>query len=150
MFSIEEFNMFKFCHSMIGFLQWGLDPSRSGRPHQFFGSYKPLQVCSIASFLRFRLKIVRAFCKRILMNCNGFVFLPLDNFSIGTWVVCSTVLGLLLWPLIEYTIHRWLFHLQPPDNSPLLITLHFGIHGLHHKVRVHYNVYYRGSLPIHS
>lgn len=57
-----------------------------------------------------------------------------DNFSLGTWVVCSTVLGLLLWPLIEYTIHRWLFHLQPPDNSPLLITLHFGIHGLHHKV----------------
>lgn len=61
-------------------------------------------------------------------------FSVIDNFSIGTWVICSTVLGLLLWPLIEYTIHRWLFHLQPPDNSPLLITLHFGIHGLHHKV----------------
>ncbi|KAL4121818.1 hypothetical protein QTP88_014255 [Uroleucon formosanum] len=57
-----------------------------------------------------------------------------DNFSIGTLVISSTILGLLLWPLIEYTIHRWLFHLQPPDNSPLLITLHFGIHGLHHKV----------------
>lgn len=66
-----------------------------------------------------------------------FVFcIFIDNLSIATWVVCSTVLGLLLWPLIEYTIHRWLFHLQPPDNSPLLITLHFGIHGLHHKVRV--------------
>ncbi|CAI6344967.1 unnamed protein product [Macrosiphum euphorbiae] len=57
-----------------------------------------------------------------------------DNFSIGILVISSTILGLLLWPLIEYTIHRWLFHLQPPDNSPLLITLHFGIHGLHHKV----------------
>lgn len=60
----------------------------------------------------------------------------LDDISVGSWVVCSTVLGLLLWPLIEYTIHRWLFHLQPPDNWPILITLHFGIHGLHHKVRV--------------
>ncbi|KAF0766678.1 fatty acid 2-hydroxylase [Aphis craccivora] len=58
------------------------------------------------------------------------------NFTIGILVISSTILGLLLWPLIEYTIHRWLFHLQPPDNSPLLITLHFGIHGLHHKVCV--------------
>ncbi|XP_050544092.1 fatty acid 2-hydroxylase [Daktulosphaira vitifoliae] len=61
-------------------------------------------------------------------------FSTYDYLSLGTCVVYSTVLGLLLWPLIEYTIHRWLFHLQPPDNSPLLITLHFGIHGLHHKV----------------
>ncbi|RZF42967.1 hypothetical protein LSTR_LSTR017098 [Laodelphax striatellus] len=41
--------------------------------------------------------------------------------------------GLLLWPLVEYSIHRWLFHACPPPTSPLLITLHFGIHGLHHK-----------------
>lgn len=49
--------------------------------------------------------------------------------------LCGCVLfGLFLWPLLEYSTHRWLFHLKPPDNSPLLISLHFGLHGLHHKV----------------
>lgn len=47
-----------------------------------------------------------------------------DDFSIETQVACSTVLGLLLWPLIEYTIHRWLFNMQPPDDWPTLIKVH--------------------------
>ncbi|XP_039299693.1 fatty acid 2-hydroxylase-like, partial [Nilaparvata lugens] len=41
--------------------------------------------------------------------------------------------GLCVWPLVEYSIHRWLFHACPPSASRLLITLHFGVHGLHHK-----------------
>ena len=44
------------------------------------------------------------------------------------------VAGLLCWTLAEYTLHRWLFHLAPPDDSPALITLHFLLHGQHHKV----------------
>lgn len=42
--------------------------------------------------------------------------------------------GLPLWSLVEYVLHRFLFHLEPKDNSPMLITFHFFLHGQHHKV----------------
>ncbi|XP_075227724.1 fatty acid 2-hydroxylase isoform X1 [Lycorma delicatula] len=60
-----------------------------------------------------------------------------DNYTIAFRVISmvfSFLFGLCLWPLVEYTIHRWLFHLKPPDDSPVLITIHFALHGLHHKV----------------
>lgn len=44
------------------------------------------------------------------------------------------VLGMLLWSLIEYLIHRFLFHMKPPGDSYYLIMLHFILHGQHHKV----------------
>ena len=44
------------------------------------------------------------------------------------------VLGMLLWSLLEYLLHRFLFHMKPPGNSYYLITLHFILHGQHHKV----------------
>ncbi|KAM6222723.1 fatty acid 2-hydroxylase [Rhynchocyon petersi] len=43
------------------------------------------------------------------------------------------VLGIVLWSLIEYLLHRFLFHMKPPSNSYYLITLHFIMHGQHHK-----------------
>lgn len=42
--------------------------------------------------------------------------------------------GVALWSILEYSLHRWVFHLKPPDWSPKLITMHFLLHGLHHKV----------------
>lgn len=44
------------------------------------------------------------------------------------------VLGMLLWSLMEYLIHRFLFHMKPPSDSHYLIMLHFVLHGQHHKV----------------
>lgn len=44
------------------------------------------------------------------------------------------MLGLLLWSLVEYLIHRFLFHMKPPNDSYYLIVLHFILHGQHHKV----------------
>ena len=44
------------------------------------------------------------------------------------------VVGCFIWSLIEYCLHRFLFHLLPPPNSPWRITFHFFIHGQHHKV----------------
>ncbi|KAI4482288.1 hypothetical protein M0804_008839 [Polistes exclamans] len=41
--------------------------------------------------------------------------------------------GVLLWTFEEYLLHRKLFHYRPPENSKILITLHFLLHGLHHK-----------------
>ncbi|KAF6077443.1 fatty acid 2-hydroxylase [Phyllostomus discolor] len=43
------------------------------------------------------------------------------------------VLGMLFWSLLEYLLHRFLFHMKPPGNSYYLITLHFILHGQHHK-----------------
>jgi 4-hydroxysphinganine ceramide fatty acyl 2-hydroxylase len=42
-------------------------------------------------------------------------------------------LGLFLWTLVEYIMHRFLFHLDKflPDNR-VALTLHFLLHGIHH------------------
>ena len=42
-------------------------------------------------------------------------------------------LGMLVWTLLEYFLHRFLFHIDDlmPDH-PYAITLHFLLHGVHH------------------
>jgi len=40
--------------------------------------------------------------------------------------------GIVLWTLVEYTLHRFVFHMNV-GNSPALSTFHFLIHGQHHK-----------------
>lgn len=39
----------------------------------------------------------------------------------------------MIWTLLEYVVHRKIFHFKPPTSSKLLITLHFLLHGIHHK-----------------
>ena len=41
--------------------------------------------------------------------------------------------GLFAWGFKEYAMHRFLFHKEPPANSPFFITFHFLFHGCHHK-----------------
>ena len=41
--------------------------------------------------------------------------------------------GLFAWGFKEYAMHRFLFHKEPPADSPFFITLHFLFHGCHHK-----------------
>ncbi|XP_035902662.1 dihydroceramide fatty acyl 2-hydroxylase FAH2 [Anopheles stephensi] len=43
------------------------------------------------------------------------------------------VIGAFAWTLLEYSLHRWVFHLDPKSNR-FLQTFHFLIHGQHHKV----------------
>ncbi|MGH0130771.1 UNVERIFIED_CONTAM: hypothetical protein FKN15_066300, partial [Acipenser sinensis] len=43
------------------------------------------------------------------------------------------LLGMFIWSLVEYLIHRFLFHMRPPASNYYLITLHFLLHGQHHK-----------------
>ncbi|VVT57698.1 uncharacterized protein SAPINGB_P005825 [Magnusiomyces paraingens] len=49
------------------------------------------------------------------------------------YVVPLYVCGLFLWTLIEYILHRFLFHIERwlPDH-PLAFTAHFLLHGVHH------------------
>lgn len=44
--------------------------------------------------------------------------------------------GIFIWSLIEYVLHRFLFHLinHVPADDPFWITIHFFLHGQHHKV----------------
>lgn len=42
-------------------------------------------------------------------------------------------IGVLMWTLTEYLIHRFVFHFHPPSKSRWLIRFHFLLHGQHHK-----------------
>jgi sterol desaturase/sphingolipid hydroxylase (fatty acid hydroxylase superfamily) len=45
-------------------------------------------------------------------------------------VFALVIFGLLIWTLVEYTMHRWVFHYQP--RSRWGKQLHFLFHGVHH------------------
>lgn len=53
-------------------------------------------------------------------------------FALGAWFTCFA-LGVVIWTILEYTLHRFLFHLDYylPD-AQWAITLHFLLHGVHH------------------
>lgn len=51
--------------------------------------------------------------------------------------------GVLLWTLIEYSLHRWVFHMEPSGDSKAMIYVHFAIHGLHHKVLINDEIDYK-------
>ena len=40
--------------------------------------------------------------------------------------------GLAFWTLLEYVLHRWVFHFKPSPNSELSQDVHYLIHGVHH------------------
>jgi sterol desaturase/sphingolipid hydroxylase (fatty acid hydroxylase superfamily) len=51
--------------------------------------------------------------------------------SIGTWSSISVfAVGVLVWTLVEYAIHRWAFHIDP--TTELGKRVHFLVHGIHH------------------
>ena len=56
--------------------------------------------------------------------------------NLSTFVMFAVmfILGIPLWTFVEYILHRYIFHLEPKGDSPIWITLHFFIHGQHHKV----------------
>lgn len=47
-------------------------------------------------------------------------------------LVAAYLGGLLFWTLLEYTLHRWVFHFTPPESSELLQDISFLTHGVHH------------------
>ena len=57
------------------------------------------------------------------------------------------IIGVCTWTFVEYILHRFLFHLNPPGDSKFWITLHFFLHGQHHKVCL--NLVYLTCLLIH-
>ena len=53
-------------------------------------------------------------------------------------VVVFFVFGVLIWTLLEYVVHRYVFHYEPKSRAGK--TLHFIIHGVHHDVVFRDNV----------
>ncbi|KAI1506193.1 hypothetical protein F5X99DRAFT_126503 [Biscogniauxia marginata] len=60
-------------------------------------------------------------------------YLASEGFDSSTTLAASFLTGLFLWTIIEYILHRFLFHLDYylPDNR-VGISLHFLLHGVHH------------------
>uniref|UniRef100_A0A914XV96 Cytochrome b5 heme-binding domain-containing protein n=1 Tax=Panagrolaimus superbus TaxID=310955 RepID=A0A914XV96_9BILA len=57
-------------------------------------------------------------------------------FGLTKAVATSSILftlGTLTWTLLEYSLHRGVFHWKPNPKSYNQITFHFALHGLHHK-----------------
>jgi hypothetical protein len=75
------------------------------------------------------MNMIKTFHMNVISLINYFK----GGFSAST-ALFGLVLGVFIWTALEYTLHRWLFHMEPPSKSPRLITLHFLMHGLHHKV----------------
>lgn len=68
----------------------------------------------------------------LLEGYNLFI----NNFgpSVGFFFTFSFFMfGILFWTLMEYSLHRFIFHWHPDPNSKQQLTLHFLLHGLHHK-----------------
>lgn len=42
--------------------------------------------------------------------------------------------GIAFWSILEYSLHRWVFHLNAENGGVFICTFHFLLHGLHHKV----------------
>jgi len=55
------------------------------------------------------------------------------NQGIGWWnVLISFAIGLLIWPLVEYLLHRFVFHFSPKNPSERMKRVLFLMHGVHH------------------
>ncbi len=64
-----------------------------------------------------------------LMGYMLYVSVAQRALSLGVAAVLFAA-GIVIWSLVEYTMHRWIFHYEP--RSKLGKHLHFMLHGVHH------------------
>lgn len=69
----------------------------------------------------------------IWLPCNFAIFYIGFMGQDALTAISLWVMGLFVWTLVEYCLHRFLFHLDYylPDH-PVFLTLHFLLHGVHH------------------
>jgi 4-hydroxysphinganine ceramide fatty acyl 2-hydroxylase len=94
---------------------------------------------STASVRMFKNEFVE-FCSKVHPAVPLVIYLPFVAVMlyVARWhnqlpvltIVGLFVLGMLLWTLFEYVVHRFVFHYEP--KSRLGKRLHFIIHGVHH------------------
>ncbi|KRZ91725.1 Fatty acid 2-hydroxylase [Trichinella sp. T8] len=66
-------------------------------------------------------------------GCQQFLLSGISSLSTTVLFLIMFFAGFTLWTFMEYIIHRFGFHWKPSANSERMITLHFLMHGLHHK-----------------
>lgn len=68
---------------------------------------------------------------------HSAAYTPISLFSIPLSAFAKTgicfLIGNIIWKILEYTMHRFLFHIDAwlPDR-PFFLMLHFLLHGIHH------------------
>ena len=87
----------------------------------------------------FKSDLFEAFSK-VHFTVPLFIFLPVIFFFLysSIWVhelrvlsiISLIIIGLFIWSLTEYTLHRFIFHFEP--KSGLGQKIHFIFHGVHH------------------
>jgi 4-hydroxysphinganine ceramide fatty acyl 2-hydroxylase len=67
-----------------------------------------------------------------LVGLNAGLGVGITNAALAKTAICF-LLGNLIWTIIEYGMHRFLFHIDEllPDR-PFFLMLHFLLHGIHH------------------
>jgi sterol desaturase/sphingolipid hydroxylase (fatty acid hydroxylase superfamily) len=101
-----------------------IDTSRDAKPIRLFQS----------DFLEFFTHIspvtVVAFWLPIAFLLIVYAVLKAPGSAFPTYISLGFLLGLFLWTLAEYTLHRFLFHHKP--TSPRQERIFFLFHGIHH------------------
>ncbi|XP_032688426.1 fatty acid 2-hydroxylase [Odontomachus brunneus] len=116
--------------SLMGHRYWEWVNLPVNRPIRFFQS----DILEILSITPWYLVPVVWVPLAIYFFYTGCVLNISTNLVVSSQkILLSFTLGILIWTLMEYFVHRKIFHLKPPHNSRLLITLHFLFHGNHHK-----------------
>ncbi|XP_010776812.1 fatty acid 2-hydroxylase [Notothenia coriiceps] len=86
---------------------------------------------SLTPWIEMQLRFILKVCINLSPLCVCF-----PDFSIPIHKYLFPLLflmGWFLWSFIEYCIHRFVFHMRPPAHNYYLITIHFLLHGQHHK-----------------
>jgi sterol desaturase/sphingolipid hydroxylase (fatty acid hydroxylase superfamily) len=65
--------------------------------------------------------------------CAYFLSRPLADQTLdAVSFAVAIVVGLILWTLAEYVLHRFVFHFQPRNPGPMVERVVFLFHGVHH------------------
>lgn len=85
-------------------------------------------------------------CKEIVLitTITLFILFRLSYLQSNLTVFLHLVVGIIVWSLVEYTLHRFVFHMNV-KKRPVMATFHFLLHGLHHKVN---NIFYLLFFPM--
>ncbi|XP_037945116.1 dihydroceramide fatty acyl 2-hydroxylase FAH2 [Teleopsis dalmanni] len=102
------------------------------RPLRLFGPWY-LEMCTKTPWW-----VVPTFWIPVIVKCilNEFLdAMNAANIEKLIYLIGYFIVGILFWTLLEYALHRWVFHMKINSNTNIwLCTFHFMIHGLHHKV----------------
>lgn len=111
---------------------WYVIPMFWGPITMFLGYLSLLQFSNSAITSRDLFAALASPASSISPFASGTPLPTVTGGAIGAFIPCY-VAGCIIWTLLEYTLHRFLFHVDYylPDNGYFL-TLHFLLHGIHH------------------